>query len=127
MVKLFVEHGAKVDGVKGSVLHYAVQAGNLDLVRYLLESGADPCAFDSAGVTPRRLLDVNAKMALADGNRPLEAKYRRIQEELREWEREKSRGAANMIWVIAMIAVLVLLLLALLHWAGRKRGRRKDK
>ena len=87
MAKLFVKHGAKIDAVKGSVLHYAVQTGNLELVRYLLRGGADPCTLDGRGFTPRRLLDIVAKIALVNGNRPLEAEYRRIQKELREWER----------------------------------------
>ena len=79
MVKLFVEHGARITGVIGgtSALHGVAQSGNLELVRYLLREGADPCAVDDRGFTPRRLLDVNAKIALANGNRPLEAQYRR--------------------------------------------------
>lgn len=120
MVKLFVEHGAKIDAVKASVLHYAVQTGNFELVRYLLRGGADPCALDGRGFTPRRLLDVAAKTAIVNGNHPLEAEYRRIQEELRDWEREKARGAINMIWVALIIAVLVLLLV-LLDYTKRKR------
>jgi ankyrin repeat protein len=93
MVQLFVANGAKIDAVKGSVLHGAVQTGNLELVRCLLRAGADPNALDGRGFTPRRILDVAAKMALFNGNRPLEAEYRRIQEELRAWEREKPPGA----------------------------------
>jgi hypothetical protein len=57
MVQLLVEHGANVNHPNGryrsaTPLHTAAVNGNLDIVHFLLESGADLNAVDSEGKTP---------------------------------------------------------------------------
>ena len=62
-VSLLVEHGADVKYIKPTVegwphdgwttLHYAVKTGNPDIVRILVEHGADRATKDAGGKTPR--------------------------------------------------------------------------
>lgn len=69
VVRQLVEQGAPINEVKyekepavhwerkpfglGTPLHRAAELGKLDIVKYLLEHGADPLKLDSKGKTPR--------------------------------------------------------------------------
>lgn len=57
-----VEKGAPIDEIKyandpesyyGTSLHRAAECGKVDIVKYLLELGADPLKLDSKGRMPR--------------------------------------------------------------------------
>lgn len=69
VVRRLVEKGAPIDDIKykndprsyylreplglGTPLHRAAEGGQVDIVKYLLELGADPLKLDSKGRTPR--------------------------------------------------------------------------
>jgi len=69
VVRQLVEKGAPIDEIKyakdpksyyqrepfglGTPLHRAAEVGKIDVVKYLLEMGADPLKLDSKGKTPR--------------------------------------------------------------------------
>jgi len=55
--------GVTVD-CQGTILHRAAGLGNLEVVKILLEHGADPKAQDSRGMKPRDLTDDQALMAM---------------------------------------------------------------
>ena len=72
MVRCFIEAGGNVDGildptimssppyrVYGIALHYAASAGYIDVVKLLLDSGADPKARDTEGDTAMRRARAN--------------------------------------------------------------------
>jgi hypothetical protein len=69
LVELLIAHGADVNG-KGSEmlshgrtpLHIAALKGRSAVVRYLLSRGADPCAVDTNGHTPRQALEAVVRM-----------------------------------------------------------------
>jgi len=68
-VKLALNAGADVNEQTpafGSALHAAVIGGSLEVVRFLIEQGADPNAKHCGGSTPLALATLNGQTAIAD-------------------------------------------------------------
>ena len=71
VVAALLRHGAEVDrknSLGDTALHWASDAGNTELVRLLLESGADADCVGSAGVTPYSLASRHAATRKLIGN-----------------------------------------------------------
>jgi ankyrin repeat protein len=79
MVRWLIGKGAQVDSmprkecccwdVNGSALSYAAAAGRVEVVRLLLELGADPCMKDEEGRTP---MDLNAMLGQQESKGAIE-------------------------------------------------------
>lgn len=80
-VQRAVEHGASVNKVKyendpkvfqerkpfglGTPLHSAAEFGKIEIVKYLLEQGADPLKLDSRGKKPRYWAEIKGHLAVS--------------------------------------------------------------
>ena len=69
VAKLFIERGADVDKTytqRQTYLHLAVNVGNLELVKRLVELGLDPMAKDDAGDTPFHSAACDGKQTIVE-------------------------------------------------------------
>lgn len=87
MIEVMLAYGADINSkdVNGnSMLHRAVRAGNVEIVNQLIESGADPLARNSNGLTPA----MRARLSRLDHG---EEKYNELHALLKNAETDASR------------------------------------
>ena len=87
MIEVMLAYGADINSkdVNGnSMLHRAVRAGNVEIVNQLIESGADPLARDTNGLTPA----MRARLSRLDHG---EEKYNELNTLLKNAETNASR------------------------------------
>jgi len=87
MIEVMLAYGADInskDVYGNSMLHRAVRAGNVEIVNQLIESGADPLARDTNGLTPA----MRARLSRLDHG---EEKYNELNTLLKNAETNASR------------------------------------
>ncbi len=87
MIEVMLAYGADInskDVYGNSMLHRAVRAGNVEIVNQLIESGADPLARDTNGLTPA----MRARLSRLDHG---EEKYNELSTMLKNAETNASR------------------------------------
>ena len=87
MIEVMLAYGADInskDVYGNSMLHRAVRAGNVEIVNQLIESGADPLARDTNGLTPA----MRARLSRLDHG---EEKYNELHALLKNAETNASR------------------------------------